>query len=191
MKHFAFSKKSYRLRYPFGDNIENAIEYISLVCKQVRKIVNKDCTEIPINLWVCGASGVFLAGLFVKTIGKKFKVKIQVVRKPHEDAHHLGVCDVQHPAINIILDDFVRSGKTISKIYDQMKHRVEMVDLVIVANLLEDEIDLPFEFVPRAMISDSNSFRKEWLNLEPTKCVEKIEHDKRISEMIEESLKNM
>lgn len=129
----------YRISYPVGSNISEAIEFIDNAFLSI--YINELFKDKDINLWCRGSSGAILAGLLSsKFIGmNEYKsIKIIHVKKSGESAHGHDISEFNSdtPAYNIIVDDFCATGETINHISTSMKRcGVHQVNAVIISSM--------------------------------------------------------
>lgn len=145
MRHISLGK-SLIVQYPIGSDINSAMNYIKIVVRKLKPLI----TGKSVTFWVRGSSGAMLAGMISSKIEG---ISINYVRKEKEYGHNSSVHT--NADINIILDDFCRSGNTLNAIKKFMdKHGVYRVDILILANLYDGETELPFSFTPRILLCD-------------------------------------
>jgi len=106
-----------RCTYPVGDNIGAATRMVDEYIEAFHKL-NYDGFK-TINLWCRGSSGAILAAIFATKCGRN--CKIVHVKKPNESSH--GISYPIFNGINVVIDDFVSSGYTITCIIDAISHR--------------------------------------------------------------------
>jgi hypothetical protein len=89
-----------------------------------------------IALWCRGSSGAIISGI----IASKIPIhSINHVKKEGEDSHsgdwHRTECN-----INVIVDDFIKSGETVNAIYNKMKYKgISVVDCLCVSSYVYKE----------------------------------------------------
>lgn len=143
------------LKYPIGHNLQDSFAYIDEVLPFVQSVVGSR----PVNVWCRGSSGAILATLLIK--GLDNTCYIQHVKKEGESAHDNGLRYNEDDRLNIIIDDFCRSGSTLNAIWREAKHyQVEAIDLLILANAYRDE--WPLDFKPLNLIIDEDSIHHSW-----------------------------
>jgi len=145
MKHIEIP--TIQLSYPVGKDIIKAMNYVETVHKVLKPLIG----DSNVNLWVRGSSGAILGALLAARIGSK--AKINHVKKEGERSHQGGY-SFNVDGINIILDDFIASGETVNKIYEEMQKRAANVDYLIVTSLY---YNTRLNFEPTYIVCD-NSF---------------------------------
>jgi len=162
------------VHYPIGENIGDAIKYIDDVTPLIKEIIK----DYPVNIWCSGSSGAILATLLVKNLDNQ--CIICHVKKKGESSHHgNSFGKAQRAAINIVLDDFARSGETLDRIWQSAKEYVNSINILCLANCW-NEINWRFAFVPNNFIIGDDSINPLWKDLEPTRVIrekEEIEFD--------------
>ena len=114
--------------YPTGYNIQLNLPTINLLIDTIKKSVN---TENRIILCCMGSSGAIIAGIAASRMSN---VIILHVKKEGESSHtnHIYFEFISDDYI-IIIDDFVVSGATISKIYSFLKEGKIKVNCIALA----------------------------------------------------------
>lgn len=107
----------YDMVYPIGKNIKNMLSYTDVFLKHILEIVPKD---VRLNFLCRGSSGAILAGIIASQIPKEYETIINHVKKPGESSHS-GDLRLKNEDFNIIIDDFISSGETVSSIYNDFK----------------------------------------------------------------------
>jgi pyrimidine operon attenuation protein/uracil phosphoribosyltransferase len=111
-----------KLTYPVGDYIGNNIKLINLMVKSFIEL--EKFHKRHINIICRGSSGAIIASFFANAIaesGKYGEFKIIHIKKEGEASHTHGVPKLlKGRAINVIVDDFTCSGKTIRTIYEML-----------------------------------------------------------------------
>jgi adenine/guanine phosphoribosyltransferase-like PRPP-binding protein len=161
MKTIAFYhdlKNDFHLHYPIGHNMTNAMEYINLIAPILQDL----CKEHPINIWCMGSSGAILSALLTTKLSNQ--CSICHVKKDGENSHDSSL-HVQQHAINIILDDFSRTGDTVNKIAEKAGRYIKYVDVLVLANSYKDWV---FRFVPKVMINSHYSIPINAEEMTPT-----------------------
>ncbi|QQV89768.1 phosphoribosyltransferase [Cellulophaga phage Calle_1] len=122
----------YHLGYPLGAVLSESLNTL----KSMAKIVNAEFSKSKLNrmnIFCMGSSGAITAAIILNEISKENNdIYIIHVKKDGEKSHSSRV-DCKNNAFNIIVDDFVESGKTIEKVYKNAIRRsnVSKIDLVI------------------------------------------------------------
>lgn len=154
---FIYFKDSYAMNHPVGENIENALEYISLVAPHVQNVIKKS----NLNIWCQGSSGAILSAFLVKELDNS--CKICHIKKEGEWSHQNYVSEIFYaPCKNILIDDFMRSGNTLDRIYEAYSKKFRTyLDILILSNGYNDVIP---KFKPKCIIIDKAT-GKEWEKL--------------------------
>lgn len=165
MKTIFFTENFSKSIYPVGENVQVAMDYIYEVTPHIKKLVGNH----PINIWCSGSSGAILAAFLVKNLDNN--CNICHVKKTGETAHHgnsfYNCANDREKRVNIILDDFMRSGETIERIYSKAKEYIPTIDILVLSNCYQENWKL--SFVPKYLIIDKDSFHPSWSNLDITK----------------------
>ena len=109
------------VHYPVGSNIEAADSLATAMVKAIESFY-----KTPINLICQGSSGAILAAL----VGSKLKNmnKIIHIKKEGESSHCNGDVEfISSKDTNIIIDDFISSGDTVNRLYEQFKKKYDHV----------------------------------------------------------------
>lgn len=145
------------LSYPVGANLFQASSYINIVYNRIKDLIPKDKL---INVWARGSSGSILGTLLIGKMmdnGISENIKLAYVRKPSETEHRSSPSSFYYSpeVFNIVIDDFIASGRTIKSIFEAMKgeNRQQPVDILIVkgAYRLEEMSNKP---VINILVSD-------------------------------------
>jgi len=155
--------------YPIGENVVDAMDYINQVTPFIKNIVKNH----PVNIWCSGSSGAILSAFLVKNIDNQ--CIICHVKKSGESAHHGNSFDRirDRAAINIILDDFMRTGETIERIWNQASHYCNSINILVLTNAYQEPWKL--SFVPNNLIIEQESIHSSWKDLIPSKIEQKKE----------------
>lgn len=163
MKILTFEKAS--MSYPVGNNMIGAIAF----CYRAAKVLVQELTNKhkPINIFVRGSSGAIVGALLSsKLIEEGFtQVKVSHIKKEGEKSHGGTISGFYETvdAINIIMDDFIATGKTINAIYE---HLIESnvldknnpIDYLIVNTIqASPSSGEQVYFIPDCLITGSNS----------------------------------
>lgn len=113
-----------------------------------------------INLFCTGTSGITIAICFKKALEDigYTKVKIQYIRKDHE-VHHEGtiINDFDKDYTNIIVDDFIKSGKSILRLIEKINVEIDY--------LIVDDVDAFFKDWPiKNIIFNAEMYQDNVLN---------------------------
>ena len=124
-------KKLQRMDYPVGPNIKVNLPIIN----NMYRYIKEKFPEGTITIWCRGSSGAIIAGI----ISSKLKGRAQVayVSKPNEKRHDLVSPYKYSVGYNIIVDDFICTGKTIDDIIKKSDR--EKFDLLIVSGVVTKE----------------------------------------------------
>ena len=112
------------IEYPVGTHISYNISII----KSMANYIKRKFPEGTISLWCRGSSGAIIAGIISSNL--KRKVFIRYISKNNEKRHDKNNHNYETD-INIIVDDFICTGKTIDEIIN--KSGREKFDLLIVS----------------------------------------------------------
>lgn len=136
--------------YPVGEHVGYWIKFIDLITIKLLEIIG----DKRVNIWCSGSSGAILAALLAKSV--KNTVLICHVKKEGEDSHHGNIFNKYHKdGFNVILDDFMRSGETINRIYRNMILATPHV--IVIANCMQLMSQWPLKFRPDYLIIDRRS----------------------------------
>lgn len=102
------------MTYPVGRNMENVNDYLKVYAEIIKNHVSETET---INLLCRGSSGAIISGI-LSSLLPEYKTVITHVKKEGENAH-ANYVDTNPDYYNIIVDDFVSSGHTVSSINDR------------------------------------------------------------------------
>ncbi len=111
------------LKYPIGENMSLNIRKIRRMSKIFTDTLPSYLTDKKqlIQFWVRGSSGVLIGSIIASALlYKGFNVRVLVIRKPGESSH-MSFPNYETGAFNIIVDDFIESGKTLEAILERMK----------------------------------------------------------------------
>jgi hypothetical protein len=146
--------------YPVGENMDIAKEFIRKAIPVLKPLIKNKL----VNIWVRGSSGAILGGLLVGKLTND--CIIFHVKKEGEDSHHgndFSNWYSRKQGINIILDDFIQTGKTVNAIWEEMKARKAKVHILLVVN---NKRDIWFaDFVPTHLISEKGDAQPGWNKL--------------------------
>lgn len=105
------------LSYPVGNDMESAIINSSKVFKLLLPKVKKSDT---VNIWCRGSSGAIISALISSNfVLKGIPHKICHIKKPGESSHSSCITPI-YKGLNIIVDDFIDSGHTITVIISEI-----------------------------------------------------------------------
>ena len=125
------------LSYPVGRDMTAAIGNATRIAKTFNTI--EEYRDKRINVWCRGSSGMILGSIFVANIPNNERVVLCHVKKPGEKSHWDGTdCHAQSllkqgegPFINVAIDDFISSGRTIEEIQHVMvKESSRNIDVI-------------------------------------------------------------
>jgi len=120
--------------YPTGDDPPSLIKYAE---EAAEIFIKHNKYKRPCNIWCRGGSGALIAGIFSYILFKNnYACKICHVKKPNEQSHQCSYYSYRHSiALQIIIDDFMSSGKTLNAIYKDMQNiKVNKVDYLIISS---------------------------------------------------------
>ncbi len=126
------------MTYPVGYNITNDTKYINLVKPVLLKLLKESFPHKSnkIDIWVKGSSGAILGGMLATHLPED-RVTIKHIKKSGESSHHNNLSLYGfNERVNIIIDDFIESGKTINSINDELKNKGVSCDILIIANTM-------------------------------------------------------
>lgn len=163
MKIITFKPLECSELYPIGTNIPDTLVYIDRVMEKLGPLIK----DRIVNIWCRGSSGAILAALLVSKIGSK--TMIHHVKKEGETSHIDGeyIYAGTNKGLNIIIDDFSRSGETLNAIWKVAVKYVYSIDFLIINNRYTHN-KWGLDFVPKTLIIDSNHVLPEWKLLKPT-----------------------
>ncbi len=122
MKYIRNPELTTDLAYPVGENVTENKEKILEMIKSFSKI--REFKKKFVNIICMGSSGTIIATLFAMHL--RNANKIIHVKKSGEWAHHKILCfNTSRNSINIIVDDFISSGDTMRRIYEETQRRGE------------------------------------------------------------------
>ena len=126
------------LSYPIGFKMEQAKDYVQSAINSFAKIYNNIALEKVhhVNLICRGSSGAILAALFSAFANPEWDCRIVHVKKPGESSHGIPIRNCDLAGINVIIDDFLCSGRTLVSIIDDINDTDTMaeIDVVILAS---------------------------------------------------------
>jgi len=102
------------MTYPVGRDMDNVNKYLKVYEEIVRNNVGKD---EKLNLLCRGSSGAIIAGI-LSFLLSDYDTIITHIKKPREDSHYKSV-NINADLYNIIVDDFISTGSTVSAINDK------------------------------------------------------------------------
>jgi orotate phosphoribosyltransferase-like protein len=135
--------------YPVGDNIQSNIPIIKKMYDKIKLIMKKEGIfyDTKINLICCGSSGAIIASIIAQLLCKKYiDVKIRHIKKHGENSHGNSYDNSNFIGYNIIVDDFIASGKTMQYIFTRLKkdviiHLIAVSDFSAGANIIDLFLD--------------------------------------------------
>ena len=108
----------YSMSYPIGQNIQTNKPYIATMIDGFKSI--EEFKDKYVNIICRGSSGAIIAGFFSLSIENEHR--IVHIKKQGESSHNDDVClRTGNDVINLIVDDFMCTGKTINAIYERLK----------------------------------------------------------------------
>jgi len=106
------------IKYPCGLYLyENRLIIEKMAIEVAAVYPNKD-----INLWCKGSSGSIIAGMMACMLNDR-EIIINHVKKSGEESHSEYMYSVPPDSINVVVDDFIRSGETIFSIVEHIKRK--------------------------------------------------------------------
>lgn len=146
--------------YPVGENIKAWKHYISLIIPHLQEIIG----DKPVNIWCSGSSGAILSAFLCSQMEND--IVVCHVKKDGESSHHgNSFYKIKgHKAINIILDDFMRSGATVNRIWEQAKRYCDKIDVLIIGNCFNEK-EWAANFIPKILIIEKCSIHEDWKKL--------------------------
>lgn len=117
--------------YPVGYNLDKAVEFVNLAASKLPKDIGP-----TVNIWVRGSSGAILGTLLYQYI--KVPCNLLHIKKPGENSHNRGTSLYYPNACNIIIDDLIESGETLSAILKSAEyHKIEFMDYLIASAIYD------------------------------------------------------
>ena len=115
--------------YPVGSNMANLKRVIEEYVKAFKTLeYNEGC---KFNLFCSGSSGAILATGFALAL-PEYIFKICHVKKPGEESHQYTMCEFRDVK-NIVIDDFIASGETITRIVGKIINLELKPDILIIS----------------------------------------------------------
>ena len=133
------------LKYPVGYHMDTNKSKILYMMEVLRDTVGKDT---PISLWCRGSSGAIIAAIISTGFDNCI---INHVKKEGEESHSTHEFNTDRSRKHIIVDDFIRSGKTVNAIYLEMLRCSLSVDYLCV---FECVYECNLKFIPKNVISE-------------------------------------
>lgn len=137
------------INYPVGNYINANIPKITSMVKALRKIkvLNTKLISNGVNIICRGSSGAIIATIFATQLADVTS-KIIHIKKDGESAHSSGT-DILREGVNIIVDDFVSTGETMTAIYKAFKDLTpKEIDVVCITGRAR-----PISFNPKYYIA--------------------------------------
>lgn len=151
-KHYPLSLVS-AMNYPVSTNIQQNIPIILDMIEKLKPLVEG---KKEVCLWCRGSSGSIISGIIATHIDK---VKIIHLKKEGEDSHSgsiSGCPSGKRGVINIIVDDFMSSGKTLNTIYQTMKdNKYKVHGLCISGTVWTNPLKFKPDFIICGYINDT------------------------------------
>lgn len=125
------------LGYPMHFNLEHKFEILEAMGKAILKAIPKACHSI--NLICRGTSGVIVATQIFHYMHSRTDDDVNIVYVSKGENRHGGDIEPRwrlrnQGVCNIIVDDFVSTGATMDRIYEQLvKEDVHIVDMICVS----------------------------------------------------------
>ena len=146
------------LSYPTGANIKQAIAFINEAVPHVQSVIDeiKKTKEVKsINLWCRGSSGAMLAAIIASKM-TEINFYIIHIKKEGENSHTSNSDyrkTIMEFGINMIIDDFIKTGETINHIKRGMDpYKIYDVDILLVNEASFADLD-DISFKPKYFIS--------------------------------------
>lgn len=121
------SSKCGYIDYPIGDELKDNLVVVEKMANELSKHI-----QGKVNLWCTGSSGAILAAFLVTFLPKDLDITISHVKKQGETSHS-GSTTWSSGGINVVVDDFICSGKTIKRITDYLLARELSLDVLCVS----------------------------------------------------------
>lgn len=129
---------SVRMCYPVGLYMD--INYP--IIKDMGQLINNIFNDKRIILWCSGSSGSIISSIIYSNYPNKIR-SINYVRKQNETSHDSKPYFKSNKFFNIIVDDFICTGKTIRNIKEIMKdNNVNIDGLVVSGSIANSKFDL-------------------------------------------------
>lgn len=134
------SKVSY-YSYPIGMYIQANLPLIEDCVNTFKRI--EEFRDQHIKLLCMGSSGAIIAAIFASLVPN---CTIIHVKKQGEQSHGENLFQVSNKGVNVIIDDFVNTGKTINDIYNKVRvYCGEHIDCVCLRGESKHQL---FKFTP-------------------------------------------
>ena len=124
-------KKLREMNYPIGPNIKVNLPIIN----NMYRYIKEKFPEGTITIWCRGSSGAIIAGIISSKL--KGRARVAYISKPNEKRHDLVSPYKYSVGYNIIVDDFICTGKTIDDIIKKSDRK--KFDLLIVSGVVTKE----------------------------------------------------
>ena len=124
-------KKLREMNYPIGPNIKVNLPIIN----NMYRYIKEKFPEGTITIWCRGSSGAIIAGIISSKL--KGRARVAYISKPNEKRHDIVSPYKYSVGYNIIVDDFICTGKTIDDIIKKSDR--EKFDLLIVSGVVTKE----------------------------------------------------
>ena len=124
-------KKLRTMDYPVGPNIKINLPIIN----NMYRYIKEKFPEGTITIWCRGSSGAIIAGIISSKL--KGRARVAYISKPNEKRHDLVSPYKYSVGYNIIVDDFICTGKTIDDIIKKSDRK--KFDLLIVSGVVTKE----------------------------------------------------
>jgi hypothetical protein len=130
------------INYPIGllylkDNL--------IIVSQMAAAIHSLFEGRNISLWCRGSSGAIISGI----ISSKIPIySINHVKKAGEENHSGSWHDI-FADVNVIVDDFIKSGQTVNAIYNMMEYKgIEKVDcLCVSSDVYKERLDFKPDYI--------------------------------------------
>lgn len=141
------------LTYPVGPHISTNMSSIKVMASEVIKFA----AGRPITLWVGGSSGALIGGIIAHEIAMDITnkgIRVNYVYKENEHSHHSGCGDFSlKDSVDIIVDDFVVTGRTINRIMSFMKKVNTRPDCLCVGDACTARGLKKLDYLPKVIIT--------------------------------------
>ena len=124
-------KKLREMNYPIGPNLKVNLPIIN----NMYRYIKEKFPEGTITIWCRGSSGAIIAGIISSKL--KGRARVAYISKPNEKRHDLVSPYKYSAGYNIIVDDFICTGKTIDDIIKKSDRK--KFDLLIVSGVVTKE----------------------------------------------------
>jgi adenine/guanine phosphoribosyltransferase-like PRPP-binding protein len=145
MSKFIECENALQADYPFGLSISANAPLIDELIKGFLSI--EEFKGKQINLLCTGSSGAIVAALFSMKVPN---TKIIHIKKDGENSHHKNgwyQTDDFANSINVIVDDFISSGKTVNNIVKELRNRAQIHCLCVTGYVRVGKLNFEPDYV--------------------------------------------